>query len=54
MKTLSQEHQEWRKRMRALTQELKDNPHRKEPDSGKDGHFKHGMFIEKSKDVKPL
>jgi hypothetical protein len=39
------EHEAWRARMRATTQQLIDNPHRTARDHGPDGHFRHGIFI---------
>ena len=40
------EHQAWRARMASITRDLQENPHRQERDSGRDGHFRHGLFIE--------
>lgn len=43
---LVEEHEAWRARMAALTQRLRDNPHRRERDHGPDGIFHRGFFVQ--------
>ncbi len=43
---LVKEHEAWRERMSAITERMRNNPHRAERDHGPDGHFRNGVFIQ--------